>query len=138
MSPYKTCLRHWPKGLTLVETALAMALLGTLLVSVMLAGMRFQQQTRRAEQRINACQMADELLTQWWKKPDAFPREDSGAVPNHPDWRWRTQSRECTDSEDLRCQIVTLDVFGAEPTEDAKPAVSVDVLLPQKVQDDGN
>ena len=62
-----------------------MGLLGTLLVGILLADARTTRQTRRANERLEACQVADELLRAWWSDWDLwknFPRGGSGAVPN--------------------------------------------------------
>ena len=98
---FATSWRPRARGLTLIECVVATALLGTLLVSVLLADGRMRHQAKRAELRAEACEIADGLLAKWWKKKDTFPRSDQGPVKGSAGWRWRTRIVANPAVEDL-------------------------------------
>lgn len=113
-------------GLTLVETLAGMALLGTLLTAILIADARLKVQSRHAQQRIEACRIADALLDGWWKDRSKFPRMDSGTV-NESGWRWRTHVLENDHAEALNAQMIALEIHA--PDEPDRPATQTTVLL---------
>ena len=132
------CSRRWASGLTLVEAACAMALLGSLLVGILLAGARLARQQGRAERRIEAAGIADALLVGWWAKRDEFPRADAGAVPGRYGWRWRTQVVAGDDADAMNAEVVALEVFAPHATPEDAPAIRVEVLLPKEKRKSGD
>jgi type II secretory pathway pseudopilin PulG len=76
--------------MTLIEVIAGLALLGTLLSLLLLARARHIHRAAESAQRLAAVTAADELLSTWWARPEAFPRSGGGDVPNHPALRWRT------------------------------------------------
>lgn len=97
----KYCSRY--RGMTLVEVVAGMALLGTLLVSIVMATAKLTAQSRLAAHRVEAYLAADQLLFSWWSDWQNFPRNESGTISGHDDWRWRTFS---TDSKiDLSVKV---------------------------------
>lgn len=132
--------RPWRRGLTLVEVAAAMALLGTLLVSVLLAHAKLRGQETRAGQFLEAQRLADKLLATWWENLDEFPREDQGDVPGAAAWSWRTRRVPSPEAKAIEAEIVAVELFCARDDHDTtsvtrKPAVRVEVLLP--LEDEG-
>jgi len=126
--------RPWTRGTTLVEAMAGTALLGTLLVTLLIAASRLGLQTARAERRIEACRIADRLLEGWWTmKRDEFPRNASGAVPGVQGWRWRTTEVSNGDAITLGGHVVAVDIFAPmEETGTPEPAVRVELVLPEK------
>ncbi len=125
--------RRLPSGMTLVEVIVGTALLGTLLVSILLARGRLSVQTRRAEVRIEACAVLDGLLETWWSDRDRLPRAGEGAVPGRPGWSWRTRTVDREGAEVLRAEVVAVEVFRPAPGGGASgepPAASVEILMP--------
>ena len=119
------------RGLTLVEAIAGTAILGTLLVSVLLAGSRLTVQGHRAEKRVEACRIADELLSTWWPRINSIDHDSGGQVPGHEGWLWRTQTVENENASKLSARIVALEVFAPGEAEDA-PAARVEILVAAK------
>lgn len=115
-----------------------MALLGTLLVAVLMAGARLNRQRGRTALREEATGVADRLLEEWWANRDEFPRSDDGTVTAERPWSWRTRVVENKGAVPLGCEVVALEIFAgdeasaaADKTERA-PACRIEVLLTQK------
>lgn len=132
--------RSWRRsragGLTLVEVLAALAILGTLLVSVLLAEARCRRQSAGARQRLESCRAADALLEQWWRDPGELPRSGQGDVPGHGELVWRTSVVENRDVRRLGGQVVRLEIRRRSGAPDEKATVSVDVVLPATKLDD--
>lgn len=123
--------RRSTRGVTLVEAVLGTAILGSLLVSVLLAASRLHVQASRAESRIAACRVADGLLEAWWPKPDAFPRASEGAVAGSGGWSWRTRVVENAAARTVKAEVVALEIFAPGAGRET-PAARVELLLPEK------
>jgi len=119
-------------GLTLIEVAAGLALLGTLLVSVLLAEGRCRRQSAASRQRLAACRAAEAQLQALWADVDNFPRDGQGEVEGYPQFTWRTTLRKDGQADDLNVDVVRLEIEprGAAPGEGA--AITVDVVLPKQ------
>ena len=124
--------RRSQAGLTLVEVLAAVMLLGTVLVSGLMASARQRGQAADAERRLEACRIADELLAQWWSDPEGMPAADQGIVPGRGGWRWRTEVVRNGEAQVLNAQVVALTVFGGDV--EAPPLVRIEVLRPREDQ----
>ncbi len=122
--------------MTLVEAALAMALLGTLLVSLLVATSQMTAQRGRAERRLEACRAIDQLVESWWPKRADLPRSGSGYVPGHPDWTWRTSLVTNDRAKALGAEVVAVEVFVSEAANQ-EPAACVEILLTPATQKAG-
>ena len=134
------CSRRWTLNrrrcaFTLIEVLAGLTLLSTLLVAVVMARGRYVHQSVSAERRLEAVEVADELLTQWWQDPAAFPVDDSGTV--NEDMRWRTRQLSQQDLEDLGAMVVRLELFvddraprDSPGDERDEPILVIDVLAP--------
>ena len=89
-------------GLTLIEVIAAIALLGALLSATLVAVGRHTRQVRQAQDRIEALEAADRLLSGWFLQQGGELDALEGVVPGHADWRWS--------------------VSGAQPEEQSSPA----------------
>jgi prepilin-type N-terminal cleavage/methylation domain-containing protein len=98
------------RGLTLIEVMAGLAILGTLLASLVVARGRYVHQWALATRKEEAVQAADRLLAAWWINPDKLPRNAAGDVPDGK-LRWRTHVVESVAAEDLKVQIVRLELF---------------------------
>jgi prepilin-type N-terminal cleavage/methylation domain-containing protein len=124
-----------PHGLTLIEVVVGMGILGALLVGILLADTRTSGQTRRANERIEACKAADELLRTWWfdwSGGKEFPRGGSGAVSGRAGWTWETEILPPAGAADLNADVVAVRIFTPDRQE---PAASVEVLMPRRLFD---
>ncbi len=101
-------------------------------MSVLTAKVQLDGQSRRAAAKIEACQVLDGLLNQWWAAPDGLPLWDEGDVPGRDGWRWRTRVSPRLDAVALEAKVVAVEVF-YQTTPDQKdkaPAAAVEVLVP--------
>jgi type II secretory pathway component PulJ len=123
----------WPpraKGFTLIEAIAGSLLLGSLLVSLLLILSHLNIQSRRAEDRIQASAMLDELMEKWWPDRVNLPRNGSGTVPNHADWRWQTQTIASPQARVLHGEIVAIELFAPQRKKEDGPAARLEILLP--------
>jgi hypothetical protein len=107
-----------------------MALLGTLLVTLLVATSRMTTQRGRAERRLEACRAIDTLIESWWPKRGDLPRSGAGYVPGHPDWTWRTSLAPNDAAKTIAAEVVAVEVFVPGAT-DQEPAARVEILMPQ-------
>ena len=112
-----------------------MALLGTLLVSILVASGRMRKQSHAADLRVEACRMADDLLATWWQDRKNFPRSGSGDVPERPGWRWRTRVVESREAWAVYGEVVALEIL-SEAQPGAAPMARVEILLPVEREDE--
>ncbi len=101
-------------------------------MGILLADGRLRHQTANAERRVEACAIAEELLSTWWRRPDEFPRRDEGEVAGKPAWRWKTTPQENHSATKLGGEVVCLEV---ETTRDGRKATlcEVEVVLPARL-----
>ena len=133
----KTLPKYWRLrrgGVTLIETVAAVAILGSSLVSLVMASAKLTVQSRRAQDRIVACEIADNQLRNWWQDPKKLPRNASGQVPEYEGWTWRTRETENKQADDLRGRAVVLEIR-SPAAKDSDPSVSVEIILPKKTND---
>ena len=126
---FETFWRRRERGLALVEALVGCVLLGTLLVSLLLAKGRMTVQSARSRRRVEACAILDRQLGQWWGDRADFPRKSAGEVPESGGWRWRTRTLTSAEAEALTGEIVAVEVFAPRQTDTA-PLARADLLLP--------
>lgn len=63
--PKRNSLIGWPSGLTLIEVVVGAAIAGTLLVSAILGASSHRRQLRLAQQKMEAVESIDRLLSAW-------------------------------------------------------------------------
>ena len=115
-------------GVTLVEVLAGLALLGTLLVSMVLARGQLLEQKIKAARMLEAIAVADRLLAQWWEDPAAIPVGESGEIKD-AGMVWRTERRRDEEAEKNGAQVVTLELKRtvAAPGEES---FQIEVVLP--------
>jgi len=118
-----------PRGMTLVEVVAGSALLGTLLVTILLAQARIVKQAGLAGRRIEACGIADGLLELWWSDPEEFRVDGSGDVQGREGWSWRTNVVENQDVARLGAHVVALEIFGPG-AKGEKSSCRIEILRP--------
>jgi len=118
--------------MTLVEVLAGTALLGTLLAGLLVSSSRLTALSRRSYEKEEACRAADDLLDGWWPKKEKIPRNQSGDVPNHPGWSWRTSVTRQIQVGTAKLDVLAVDVRPSGGTADANDSgsVRVEVLLP--------
>src|SRR6056297_2078508 len=92
-------------GLTLIEVVAAIALLASLLASVLAAHNRLASQTRKAEQRLKAIEAADRLLAEWTSvDPMEIPAAE-GEIRGKTPLVWTVTARTEPGLKDLGIQV---------------------------------
>jgi hypothetical protein len=126
----RKCAIHWTSrasGITLVEALAGSLLLGTLLVSILVAKGQLMVQARRADDCLAACQVMDELVESWWPTLSDMPRQGSGEVDGHAGWKWQTRLVACEEADVLSAEVVAIEVT---PPGRAAPAARLEILVP--------
>jgi hypothetical protein len=113
-----------------------MAILGTILVSLLVTGSRLDTQSGHARQLAEACRIADRLIEGWWQTRDKFPRTGEGPVPGETGWRWRTRFVENDAAKAIGVETIAVELFHAKRIGSEEPAVRIDVLLPEAARDE--
>jgi len=135
------------RGLTLVEAVAGIAILGTMLAAVLVATSRLRVQDAQAASRIEACQLADAMLNELWKKPEEFPRKGTGRVSGSRDWQWRASVVPSVDANELNGEVVAVEFFQANKAatkasiaDGGPPVLRVEMVLPtvRNKEDDPN
>lgn len=122
------------KGLTLIEVAAALALLGTMLASIVIASGRYTRQWSAAQQRIKAVELADDLLESWHHHPEglaAVPRQSrTGQVDG---FVWQVSTLEPNDRHGLEgfdARLMRLEVRQESAAVNMPALVTVDFFVP--------
>ena len=118
----------------MIETVAAVAILGASLVSLVLASAKLTVQSRRAQDRIVACEIAESQLLSWWRDPKKLPRNASGQVSGHEGWTWTTREIDNKQAAELRGQAVVLEIR-SPAAKDSDPSAAVEIILPRKPDD---
>ena len=90
------------RGMTLVEVVAALMLSATALVGVLIAYGRAVRQQHVASLRLEAVQVADELLAEWFAQSGSLPTPElnrtsvTGVIKGDDRWIWRFSKLEST------------------------------------------
>jgi len=124
-------------GMTLIETVAGLAILGTLISSLVVARSRYQHQWVLAGRRSEATVAADTLLSSWWAQPAQLPRNAAGKLTDKK-LRWQTHLVD-PSVDVLGVQIVRLEIFDDRTGTElpaagsanslASPLACVDIVL---------
>lgn len=128
-------VRYRTSGFTLIEVLAGLALLGTLLVSILVAKNQYMRQARLANRTVEACTAADALLGTWWEHPETMPRFGSGDVDGSNTLQWRVDRVSAPEvDERFDADVVRLEVY--ELVGEAEVVlVEIDVIAPRPVPD---
>ena len=129
------------RGFTLIEVVAAIALLGTLLVTVMTARQQFVRQSVDAQRKAEAIAAADALLTAWKVDWSGLPRASSGTLDGGLAWHTEVVELDGLASISGEGRVidgVRLVVSRENAAADADPLVVVDLLhaLPSEEPDE--
>ena len=114
------------RAFTLVEVVAGLTLLTVLLTGVLSAFAMHRRQLYRAQDRIAATRLADQLLTDWTSHPEGIPRQGAGLATNG-DWSWTLRPIGFASIAGASVEVVRCEVFKMT-SGGAKPACSVDVV----------
>ncbi len=103
--------------MTLIEVVASLALMGSLMVTVILAQSRLTRQYHLARQKTHAVHLADELLHGWVNSREGIPRNGQGEAAEMS-LTWQTTTTTVDDFLPLKAEKITLQIY-------AKPASGV-------------
>ncbi len=81
------------RAFTLIEVLASVALLGALLSMMLISVARHTEQARMAQDRLEAFQIADSLLTDWLVQNGGVIPSEQGSIQGHPDWEWQIEGK---------------------------------------------
>ena len=109
--------------MTLVEVVAGLALLGSLLVGLLLARIALSRQRTQADQRLEAVEGCDRLLSAWQASGQKVPHRSSGRANNGGHLKWSTRVLRTLTIETTAIEVVRLEI-----TRGDKVLAHVDVL----------
>ena len=114
-------------GLTLVEVIAATLLLGTLLVSILMAFSQHAAQIKKAQQRLTVIDALDSKIAEWYLTRRGVPANESGMLLQNDttEVRWRTAA--LPDNE-LKRTLLSRKVRVEATSRSGEVLASVDVL----------
>lgn len=116
------------QGLTLIEVVAGIVLLGTLLVTILMAFKAHATQIQAANQRLEAIRQTDRLLMTWMKAESLPGVGESDTFPNNPELRWEMVQSESEPLGRLQAEIMRLEVFSTTELQTERPLTSVELL----------
>jgi len=137
---HSPCLPHkriFGSGLTLIEVVAGLALLGTLLTTIVLAKAKYIRQGASANRRMRAVLAADSLLTSWWQDLASFPRASTGQINGDQPLIWQTRLMDHETVPGLVADVVRLEIIeGNKGEKENQTLVTVDVMIPVEMDED--
>lgn len=125
--------------MTLVEVVAGMTLLASLATGMLLAYGAHQKQLRRAEQRIDAIDVADKLLARWYSGNETLPRNRRGRVfAEQEPWIWKTQTIEVAAVGSMPVERIRVEIYREWNQQDRQPLAVVELFAPIEEQSIGS
>ncbi len=103
------------RGFTLLEVVVALALMGSILVTSLLAFSSHQKQLSMADKRLRATAICDALVTQLSSQPGGIRIPSQGVIPSEPNWFWRTRLVGSTNVATIPLDVIELEVLQVSP-----------------------
>lgn len=119
--------------MTLIEVLAGLALMSTLLASILVAKGRWTHQYTLAQRRIEAVQAADALMSEWWNRPEQLAKPATGRLEeSQMTWK-RTLVPGNESTEKLGVKVVRLEIFGQTPKGSQETVLAnVEVVIPDE------
>jgi type II secretory pathway pseudopilin PulG len=118
------------RGLTLVEVVAGLLLLATLLTAVLTAFRTHATQIRRARERLQANDMANELLRGWQAQGAMPPIGTQKLLDGTDGWAWRIAANGFIQTEPVRIGSVRVDIVRPDGAANDEILSSVSVVVP--------
>ena len=125
MSRATLCRSGDRRGLTLVEVVAGLALLASLGVAMLSILTAHRQQARQAADRLQAADLADQLLAGWYSSGGGVPRNAAG-VFSRGECQWTTRAIDQRMVDGYAIEIVRLQV--AARARPGVPLVTINLL----------
>lgn len=112
-------------GATLIEAVAGLAILGSILVSLIVAGANFHRQNEAAKKIETACKLLDELLESNEKSLSRLADIGEGDLPEE-NWHWKAEILPSSANQLLNCRKMKLSAFAPDSE---KPDATVEILI---------
>lgn len=117
---------------TLIEVIAGLILMGSLVASGLVALSSHQHAILLAKQKLQANQIAEMLLTNWYEVQGRVPLRDQGIIGSQCEWIWRTQPVGLRSVCGLEASVIRLEVLGQVGRNvDPQILVSIELLQSQ-------
>ena len=117
---------------TLIEVIAGLILMGSLVASGLVALSSHQHAILLAKQKLQANQIAEMLLTNWYEVQGRVPLRDQGIIGSQSEWIWRTQPVGLRSVCGLEASVIRLEVLGQVGRNvDPQILVSIELLQSQ-------
>jgi type II secretory pathway pseudopilin PulG len=125
------------RALTLIEVVASLALLATLLASVLAAHGRLARQARLSQERLSAMRQLDQLIAQWIVA-DKLPLGDGGGlVPGQADLVWAAATRPVVAADSKwSAAILQVEIYRRDGPAGSPPLASVELLIDPETNKD--
>ncbi|QDU44559.1 hypothetical protein Mal52_30430 [Symmachiella dynata] len=118
------------RGLTLIEVVAGIALLSTLLVTILMSYRAHAGQVRAAKQRLRAIEFADQQMAAWMSAR-RVPGLGKWGESTDGQFTWRIMRGETTAETPYGLQVARLEVQAAPRSKGSTVLASVEFLTPQ-------
>ena len=112
-----------PRSMILIEVVAALALLGTTIVVILVVRSRSLVQLQTAGDRLQAAQLARELITDWRLRQTNVTRDDHGEFEPGPGpgpgWSWRRSVSSVVVADRVEMKLITLDIVRRNGSNEA-------------------
>ena len=117
--------RKQSSGATLIEAVAGLAILGSLLVSLIVAGANFRRQNQAANKIETACKLLDEFLLMNENSLSLLAENQEGSLAKKG-WRWESEILPAPATDILKAR--KLKIYAIGPDSDS-PDASVEILI---------
>ncbi len=124
--------------MTLVEVLASLVLMGVLLSGILLAKARHTAQLVKAERKIAAVRVADELLSQW-SASGAYPVGFSGSIAKPQPMRWVMNEHANEALAEVGLKTIRLTVYAdteLNSLDAPEPLATVDLAIPIAMEEE--
>ncbi len=117
------------RSMILIEVVAALALLGTTIVAILVVRSRSLVQLQTAGERLQATQLARELITDWRLRQINVTRDDHGEFEFEPEpgpgpgsgWSWRRSVSSVVVADKAELTLITLEIVRRSSSAQYRP-----------------
>ena len=113
-------------ALSLVEVVVALVLMGSVLVSSMLAFSSHRRQLSVANQQLEATVIAETIVRELSAQPGGIPASARGVVAGHPNWMWQTSVAGRAQVATVSMRVVAFEIL--DMTDQPRRLIAVNLF----------
>ena len=126
---------HYRDGLTLVEVIAGLALMASLLSTMVVAYSAHLRQHRTAQRKVQAVELLDKTLEEWRRIAQPIPVPSEGDFLGKPEFHWRTELVPNSTVQQFFGEVVRIEV--REKQEPYRLLCSLELPRPKRVAGGG-